>query len=123
MEKLEERKMHLDYLRIIAILCPIIGHFITINSKNTSINSVHWLIANVIDNLLRWCIPVFVMISGALFLDQNKEINIKTLYKKNILRLFIALIFWSLFYAIAIELLLHPISDIFLPHEQYLQLL
>lgn len=44
-----------------------------------------------------WCNIMFVMISGALWLSK-KEIDIKKLYTKNILRIIIAFLFWSAFY-------------------------
>lgn len=47
-----------------------------------------------------WSVPIFVMISGALFLDPKKEISIHKLYVHNIFRIFISFVFWSLVYAL-----------------------
>lgn len=44
-----------------------------------------------------WCNAMFVMVSGALWLSK-KEIDIKKLYTKNILRIITAFLFWSAFY-------------------------
>ena len=46
-----------------------------------------------------WAVSTFVMISGALFLNPNKDITFKKLYTKNIFRIFTAFVFWSFFYA------------------------
>lgn len=46
-----------------------------------------------------WAVPVFVMISGALFLSRKNDI--KKLYKKNILRMCVSFAVWSAFYAIS----------------------
>ena len=57
-----------------------------------------WNIYNICNGASRWGVPVFVMMSGALFLP--REIPTKTLYKKYILRMAIAYIVWSAFYAV-----------------------
>ena len=51
--------------------------------------------------LVRWAVPVFVMISGALFLNPDKNIPIKKLYSKYILRITSAFVFWSFLYSCA----------------------
>ena len=82
----------LDLLRIISILSMILLHVAASFWYVSPSNSYNWIIMNIYDSLVRFCVPVFLMISGALFLSQ-KEINIKKLYTKNILRLLISLIF------------------------------
>lgn len=69
------------------------------NFDNVGINTVQWKVFNIYDSAVRFAVPVFTMISGALFLDPNKQINIFYLYRKNILRMVIAFIFWSAVYA------------------------
>lgn len=54
----------------------------------------------IYNSLSRWSVPVFVMISGALFLDNSKKINIKRLFSKNIARIIKVFLFWSFIYAI-----------------------
>ena len=56
-------------------------------------------ICNVFDGICRWSVPIFVMISGSLFL--NREPDIKKLYSKNILRIITAFIFWSVLYGVS----------------------
>lgn len=63
---------------------------------NTNINSFEWKVFNVYDSAVRWAVPVFVMISGVLFL--TKDYSIKTIYSKKIFRIFVAFVFWSLIY-------------------------
>lgn len=101
MEKVKEnREIYFDYLRILSVFCVIGIHVACINWYTTPINNISFHIANFYDSLFRFSVPIFIMISGALFLDSKKEINIKKLYLKNILRLVIALLFWSLIYSI-----------------------
>ena len=63
----------------------------------SQIASYEWYVLNFYDGIVRWTVPVFVMISGTLFLGKNQ--GIKQLYKKNILRIITAFIFWSALYA------------------------
>ena len=95
---MNKRIIYLDILRIIAMFAVIIIHVSAINWYDTSINSFSWQVYNIYDSLVRFSVPIFIMISGALFLNPKKEINTITLYKKNILKIFITFIFWSLLY-------------------------
>ena len=94
------RITYIDTLRIIATIAVIVTHVSTIQIENIPFNSTNWHIHNVFAALSRWCVPVFVMISGALFLNSSKPLNTTRLYKKNVLRIIISLFFWSLAYAI-----------------------
>lgn len=96
-KSLEERFIYLDVLRIIAAFAVITLH-VSATRFYASFPSTEWEFCNIYDSLSRWGVPIFVMISGALFLDQNKTIIIKKLYSKNITRIFCALVFWSFIY-------------------------
>ena len=93
-----KRKTYVDYLRIFAVFSIIIIHVSSAKWYSTDINSARWRAMNFYDSIARWGVPIFTMISGALFL--NKNVTTKKLYSKYILRLFIAFIFWSLLYMI-----------------------
>jgi surface polysaccharide O-acyltransferase-like enzyme len=56
-----------------------------------------WDFANLIDSFSRSCVPVFVMISGALLL--GKTDNIKEFTLKRTQRILYPFLFWSLIYA------------------------
>ncbi|MEG2929604.1 MAG: acyltransferase family protein, partial [Oscillospiraceae bacterium] len=91
----KERIVYLDLLRIFSIFCMILLHVSASKWYTTSVNSFEWQVLNIYDILVRFCVPVFVMISGAFFLDANREYTIKKLFSKNILRIIVAFIFWS----------------------------
>ena len=88
----------LDVLRCISVFGIIILHLAAKNWYSTDIKSYEWNIFNFYDSCVRCFVPVFVMISGTLFL--SKKYTIKDLYLKKISRISIAFIFWSLLYAI-----------------------
>src|SRR5216117_2766854 len=41
----------------------------------SDVTSAAWWIGNIVDSAMRWCVPVFVMISGALLLDPAKPLG------------------------------------------------
>ena len=95
---MKERVVYFDYLRVLATMAVIFLHVAAQNWYDTDVNTLNWHVFNIYDSIVRWGVPIFVMISGALFLE--KEIDIKKLYLKNILRLIIAFLFWSTIYSI-----------------------
>ena len=88
-----------DVLRIIAAFAVVILH-VTSQRLDTSFPSSEWEIRNVYDSFVRWCVPVFFMISGALFLNHGRKLSVGRLYKKNILHLIFIFFVWSFIYAI-----------------------
>lgn len=83
------------------MLAVIIIHVGGKGWHNGDVYTADWDINNIFASLLRWAVPIFCMISGALFLDNEKNINIKDLYRKNILRIATAFLCWSSIYAMA----------------------
>ena len=95
----KERIISFDVLRIIAAFAVVMLH-ISGDRFISSFPTDEWEIRNVYDSLVRWSVPVFFMISGALFLNQEKRIGIKRLFSKNITRIICVFIFWSFLYAL-----------------------
>ncbi|OWV15443.1 hypothetical protein B7991_14560 [Fibrobacter sp. UWB3] len=62
------------------------------------VQSFTWQVVNFYECMVRWAVPVFVMVSGMFFLNPQKEITLSKLYRKNIFRIVMALITWGLFY-------------------------
>lgn len=93
------RIAYLDILRILAIFSIVLSHIFADGYFN-SFKEYNWYVDTIGDSLVRWSVPVFIMISGVLFLNPQKAVPIKRLYKKNISRLFIAFVFWGLFYSL-----------------------
>ena len=77
-------------------------HVAAQNWYTTDVYSLEWQVMNFWHGgIVRWAVPVFVMISGALFLNPSKDISTKKLYTKYIFRIFTAFIFWAFVYACA----------------------
>ncbi len=91
-----KRTVWLDMLRIMACFAIILIH-ISVHFYYSQHEDVH--LAGIIwDSIVRWGVPIFIMISGTLFLNPEKQINFNSLYNKYIYRLFIALVFWNTIY-------------------------
>ncbi len=100
MEK--ERIVYADLLRILATFAVIMLH-VAAGLFNEQPGSFDWEICNVYDSLVRWTVPVFVMLSGIFFLNPERDVSVPKLYKKNILRLLIALVVWGVFYQLTAD--------------------
>lgn len=92
------RTIYFDFLRIFAIFAIVMLHVSGGWFSNVDIGSLNWWVANLLDGVTRFAVPVFVMISGAIFL--NREISVRKLYAKYILRMVVAFVFWSVLYAV-----------------------
>jgi len=111
MNKLAQREIEFDILRILAILAVIMIHVSASYIINYQPNSIQFTLANILDSISRIGVPFFVLISGTFMLDENRELTINKLSKK-ILKLFIILVVWSAFYALVYNF--HDFTNAFL---------
>lgn len=93
-------QLYIDILRIIACFSVIMLHASAQPWYSLSVDGMGFKIANSYDALFRFGVPVFVMISGVLFLAPDREITVKKLYWHNILRLAVLYVFWSCLYGL-----------------------
>lgn len=91
-----KRIRYFDHLRAFAILAVVILHVSGQNFRNIDIHSGDWFAMNIWESMSRWGVPVFAMISGALFL--SSDYTIERLLRKNVLRIVIAFFSWSTIY-------------------------
>ena len=88
----------LDNSRIVAVFAVILLHTAGIVVNESDLGSEYWWIGNLYDSLVRWCVPVFLMVSGALLLDPNKDEDLGTFYIKRASRILVPVLFWSAFF-------------------------
>jgi len=93
------RLHNLDTARWLAALAVVLVHCAAHPLvRTTDYGTPAWQWANLYDAAARWCVPIFVMISGALLLDPSRQRPFREFYLRRAARLILPLIFWSLFY-------------------------
>lgn len=98
MSVLKERQLDLDILRICAIFAVVAIHCIASVILLKPVDSISWSIANIIEGFLRWCVPVFVMVSGALLINKKAADNPALFFKRRSSRILIPLLLWPIIY-------------------------
>ena len=93
-----ERVLYFDLLRIAAAFFVVVLHTSTSQFGAVASGSTEWQIFNFYDGISRWTVPMFVMLSGSLFLA--RPIPVGKLYGKYILRIAIAFAVWSVLYVV-----------------------
>ena len=73
-----------DILRIAAVVCLVIRHISTACFDFVEPLGPKWWVFNIYGSLAAWMVPVYLMLSGASFLDPEKKVTIGSIWKRNI---------------------------------------
>ncbi|GAB7209335.1 acyltransferase [Dickeya oryzae] len=84
--------------RIVSTFAVIVLHISAYTVSLAELGSLSWWAGNIYDSLTRWCVPVFVMISGALLLSPEKNETLSFFYKKRMSRIFLSTGFFGPFF-------------------------
>jgi surface polysaccharide O-acyltransferase-like enzyme len=90
-----------DLIRTIAIVLVILLHASIEPNPNVDFMSPQgvelWWVSDVYDSIGRMCIPLFVMLTGALLLQPNKaEEPLRVFFRKRWSRIGIPIVFWNI---------------------------
>ncbi|QDP99465.1 acyltransferase family protein [Lysinibacillus fusiformis] len=95
---MQKRIQYMDSLRAIAILGVLLLHaatpYVVLYGK---INEIDWQFGIIYNALSRWCVPIFLMISGALLLGRKEE-SLGDFFKKRANKILLPFIAWSIIY-------------------------
>ena len=106
------RVIYFDILRIVAIFFVVAVHLSAMHWADVDVDSRAWFAFNLYCTTGKWSVPIFVMISGALFLGRDTDIH--TILKKNVARIATVFLFWSGCYALVDLVFRHaPLSVVF----------
>lgn len=110
MNDTQQRNYSMDLLRIMACLGVILMHVASSFFSHNYVRegNLDWICCVTLYHAFVCSVPIFAMITGFLFLNPQKELPIKRLYGKNILRLVLALVFWTFFYAVTLRFPYYP---------------
>lgn len=94
--------IYFEYLRCFAIIGVLSIHIVAdMVTRFQNVDIVFWWIAHSIDSLSRWCVPIFIMISGALLLNPKRDESIIYFYKNRFIKIlipfFVALLFYFIY--------------------------
>lgn len=92
------RVIYFDILRIVAIFFVVFVHLAAQHWADVDVSSRAWFAFNLYCTTGKWSVPIFVMISGALFL--GRDVSISAILKKNVARIATVFLFWSGCYAL-----------------------
>ncbi|WP_026508551.1 acyltransferase [Butyrivibrio sp. MC2013] len=92
----KKRLVYPDLLRILSSLAVIMIHVSSQYLAEVEIGSREWLVFRCYRDICSFAVPVFVMISGSLFL--GRDISFSDIFRKYIARIMLVFAFWSLVY-------------------------
>lgn len=94
--------LYLSYLRAVACISIIILHTVNVAVilYQEQISNGERIASLSVVHCMMWAVPCFVMVTGTLLLDKNRTVTIKDVFRKYILRIIIALIAFSLIFAL-----------------------
>ena len=93
-----QRVLYLDVLRVLAMIAVVTIHITAADFYSINISSSAWIIRTVYNSLARWAVPIFIMVSGVVFLNPEKTLLTRNIFTKYIPRLAVSFIFWSAVY-------------------------
>ncbi|WP_415008678.1 acyltransferase [Cycloclasticus pugetii] len=95
----DKQLIWVDFIRAISCFMVVFLHSAApILDKYKELPFNYWFIGNIYDSLVRVCVPLFFMISGFLLLQ--KEETLPLYFYKRFSKLFVPIIFWSLFFVL-----------------------
>ena len=95
------RKQFLDVLRVLATCAVVLMHILTGATDVTDASIVpeyRSLLLSVMD-LVTWCVPIFLLISGYLFLNPERTLTYPVMIKKYCRRIALAILLFGVPYA------------------------
>lgn len=97
------KKLWITYLRIVSTIAVIVIHVSAIFLYENNMDHSNWWIGLFFAGSMRFCVPIFVMISGVLLLPNIYTLKVH--FQKRFIRVILPFLFWSAIY-IAIDLIL-----------------
>lgn len=87
--------------RVVGSMAVVILHVVGVLAVvSIPMFSADWWVLRIVSNLFIWANPLFIMMSGALLLTQDKKMSLRQWYKRRWVRVGVPTLFWLAFYAI-----------------------
>ena len=97
----KDRQHFLDVLRVAAACAVVMLHTVTGVADNTdmSLYLMEQRVFLAVKDIVCWCVPMFIMISGYLFLDPSRQLTMSRIVTKYCRRVVLALLVFGVPYA------------------------
>lgn len=97
----KDRQHFLDVLRVAAACAVVMLHTVTGVADNTdmSLYLMEQRVFLAVKDIVCWCVPMFIMISGYLFLDPSRQLTMSRIVTKYCRRVALALLVFGVPYA------------------------
>ena len=90
-----------DVMRTVAAAAVVAIHVIgPYRAQIGAIPDVEWASAIAVNGALRWCVPVFIMITGALLLADPRPFDAAYFVRRRVAKVLVPFVAWSLVYAL-----------------------
>lgn len=90
----------MDLARVLGIIAVVAAHVISpavlVDVPDRS--SAAWWAAAILNAVVRFCVPIFILVSGALLLAPPTATPVREFYRRRLHRVGIPLLAWSVFY-------------------------
>lgn len=97
---MKKRIVYFDVLKIVTCFMVVLIHVISRTWYTLDLKSNEFIFLTILDSICRCAVPIYLMISGAIFLNEDKDITIKDILKKYILNIFLIYLFWNILYSV-----------------------
>lgn len=97
---MRERVQFFDLARCVAAVAVIAIHVLApYRNELGSIPFSEWATAVSVNSVSRWAVPVFILITGALMLSDQRPFELKYYVRRRLGKVLLPFVVWSLFYA------------------------
>lgn len=88
-----------DLIRTYAVIMVVIGHTAALAMLSfSSISESSWWVANILFSSAHQAFPLYIMVSGLLLLDPEKDESLTIFFRKRVNKIVWPFLFWSAFY-------------------------
>ena len=92
------KQADISVMRIVSTLAVILLHTCSALTDNAMIYELsvdqYYVLTDIV-HLMTWAVPIFFMVSGALLIDEHKEITYSFIWKKYCKRIILALVIFG----------------------------
>ncbi len=103
-----QKRIEFELIRALAIACVVYIHTSSVIVNNLhQVDQTSWFFLTFLDALVRWCVPVFIMVSGSLLLRKSEPYLY--FFKRRLGRIGLPLLIWLPLYWLAVSVFQSPL--------------